>query len=92
MNNQQALKARTLRSQGWSYKMIADSIGVTISAVRWLLNRGEPRELLGCGTNAGYQMHSRNGEEKCEPCKAAHAEYQRKYTRKRAEQKWGTYR
>lgn len=29
----------------------------------------------GCGTNAGYQRHQRNGEHpvRCQPCRAAHA-------------------
>ena len=28
-----------------------------------------------CGTYAGWNIHQRNHEPKCEPCKAAHREY-----------------
>lgn len=30
-----------------------------------------------CGTNAGYSGHQWRDEDPCDPCKAAHAEYQR---------------
>ena len=35
------------------------------------------------GTRSGYMAHHRNGTEACAPCKAAHAKYQRDYTRRR---------
>ena len=35
------------------------------------------------GTRSGYMAHRRNGTEACAPCKAAHAKYQRDYTRRR---------
>ena len=31
------------------------------------------------GTRAGYLAHHRAGQEACQPCKGAHAEYQRRY-------------
>ena len=34
------------------------------------------------GTRSGYMAHHRNGTEACAPCKAAHAKYQRDYTRR----------
>ncbi|MEO5317621.1 hypothetical protein PV761_03370 [Arthrobacter sp. CC3] len=32
-----------------------------------------------CGTNAGYHQHHRRREEKCEPCKQAHRDYDTAY-------------
>jgi hypothetical protein len=30
-----------------------------------------------CGTTAGYQVHRKNGEDACEPCRVAKTGYQR---------------
>lgn len=38
-----------------------------------------------CGTYSGYQRHGIRGEEHCEPCRAAAAEYRRMYRRSSAE-------
>lgn len=32
------------------------------------------RRLAGCGTNAAYDRHVRNGEQPCDPCRRAHNE------------------
>ena len=32
-----------------------------------------PRQLQPCGTHGAYQRHRKNGEEPCDPCKAANA-------------------
>lgn len=46
--------------------------------------RGGPaRDLKPCGTVAAYRRHQRHGEEPCEACKKAHAEYHRELYRKR---------
>lgn len=37
-----------------------------------------------CGTYSGYQKHLRTDETPCYPCKAARAEYTRKYRKGRA--------
>lgn len=37
------------------------------------------------GTNAGYQRHKRAGEEPCEECRKAHAEYYAEQRRKKKE-------
>lgn len=31
--------------------------------------------MTACGTYAGYQRHQRRGEETCEPCRTANADY-----------------
>jgi hypothetical protein len=37
-----------------------------------------------CGTQAAYKRHQRKGEEPCDPCRLAWAEYQRElYQRRR---------
>lgn len=36
-----------------------------------------------CGTGGGYQKHRRNGEEACNACKAAQAEYMRQLRQSR---------
>ena len=36
-----------------------------------------------CGTIAAYRRHERRGFPPCDACKAAHAEYQRDYYRRR---------
>ena len=36
-----------------------------------------------CGTQAAYKRHQRNGEEPCDPCRAAWSAYQRELYRKR---------
>ena len=33
----------------------------------------------GCGTDAGYQAHRKDGEDACDPCAAAHRDYMRAY-------------
>ncbi|MBH0121535.1 hypothetical protein I0Q12_19280 [Rhodococcus sp. CX] len=33
---------------------------------------------VSCGTNSGYHTHLRRGEKACDPCKAAHTDYQRR--------------
>lgn len=37
------------------------------------------RALQVCGTNGGYQRHLKRGEEPCEPCRVAKADWQRRY-------------
>lgn len=39
---------------------------------------GPPRT-AACGTKSGYAAHRRHGEYPCEPCRAAKAEYERRY-------------
>jgi hypothetical protein len=42
--------------------------------------RGEPvppRELAPCGTIAAYERHRKNGDDPCEPCRAARRHYER---------------
>jgi hypothetical protein len=38
-----------------------------------------------CGTNAGYQAHTRRGEPACEPCKAAHRQDAKRYNHQNPE-------
>lgn len=44
---------------------------------------GDFAKNAGCGTTWGYQKHKRNGMPACGLCKAAWADYIRKYTVKR---------
>lgn len=37
------------------------------------------RNAAQCGTDSGYRRHYRNRETACEPCRAAHAEANRRY-------------
>lgn len=37
----------------------------------------DPTRKPACGTRGGYERHRRLGEESCDPCKAAAAEYRR---------------
>ena len=47
------------------------------------LSNGEPMMVPDCGTRAGYQRHKYYFEEPCEPCMAAHREYQNEWRRAR---------
>jgi len=38
---------------------------------------GTPRLRPACGTEGGYHAHWRRGETTCQPCRDAHAAYQR---------------
>lgn len=40
-------------------------------------NKRRRRSTPVCGTNAGYNAHVQRGDEKCEPCKAAHRDAER---------------
>lgn len=48
---------------------------------RGLMVRG--RRVAECGTNAGYASHGRDGEEACDECKAAHAVYTARWSKRK---------
>lgn len=41
------------------------------------------RELRPCGTEAAYRRHKRNGDDKCDACRDAHAAYEREQYERR---------
>lgn len=42
------------------------------------------KRVAECGTYSGYVRHVRNGEDRCDPCKTAHAIYLREYRARKA--------
>lgn len=54
------------------------------AGARAMESRWRPRwnDVRHCGTDTGYKYHTRNGTPACQPCKDAHAAYERDRVRR----------
>lgn len=80
---EQRLAVKLLDEQGQTYLEIAERTGVVARTVaRWIAAERPvaKREPQGCPSRAAYMRHRAKGE-KCEPCRAANAEADRRYRR-----------
>lgn len=78
---EQRLAVDLLHEAGVPYDEIASRTAVREHTVtKWIAaaNPKPKREMKGCPSRAAYHRHKARGET-CEPCKAANAEYDRRY-------------
>ena len=76
---------------GYVYRK-GETLTPGLSAAGSDLQRAKPRKPFDpelCGTQKGYQQHTRHGIDRCQPCKTAHSDYEKARTRRHARKETG---